>query len=71
MVAGLLTISQESLTEKIVKQFGVTVGRNTPLSTDVFPEEPDGVCPIRELSGSLVWLANQTRPDISNAVRER
>ena len=73
-VAGLLTISQKSFTEKTVKQFGVTAGRNTPLSTDVFLEEfdedePDGVWPFRELVGSLMWLSNQTRPDISNAVR--
>ena len=47
-VAGLLTISQMSFTEKTVNQFGVTAGGNTPLSTDVFLEEfdenePDGV----------------------------
>ena len=35
-VAGLLTISQMSFTEKTSNQFGVTVGRNTPLSTDAF-----------------------------------
>ena len=74
-VAGLLTISQKSSTEKIVKQFGVTAGRNTPLPTDVFLEEffyedePGGGWPFRELVGSLMWLANQTRPEISNAVR--
>ena len=56
-VAGLLTILQMSFTEKTVNQFGVTVGRNTPLSTDVFLEEfdendPDGVWPFRELVAS-------------------
>ena len=73
-VAGLLTISQMSFAEKTVNQFGVTAGRNTPLSTDVFLEEfdenePDGVRLFRELVGNLMWLANQTRPAISNAVR--
>ena len=69
-----MTISQMSFTEKTVNQFGVTAGRNTPLSPDIFLEEfddnePDGVWPFHELVGSLMWLANQTRPDISNAVR--
>ena len=66
--------SQMSFTEKTVNQFGVTAGRNTSLSTDVFvgefdESEPDGVWPFRELVGSLMWPANQARPDISNAVR--
>ena len=52
----------------------MTAGRNTPLSTDAFVEqfdedEPDGVWPFREMLGSLMWLNNQTRSDISNAVR--
>ena len=28
-----------------------------------------GDVPFREVVGSLMWIANQTRPDISNAVR--
>ena len=49
-------------------------GNNTPLSSDVFlqevdEDEPDGMWPVRELVGSLILLANKTRPDISNVVR--
>ena len=73
MVAVLLTISQDLFMEKTIKQFGSTAGRNTPLPTDVsleeFHDEPDGVWPFHEQVGSLMWLANQTRPDISKAVR--
>ena len=32
-------------------------------------DEPEGDWPFCEVVGSLMWLANQTRPDISNAVR--
>ena len=32
-------------------------------------DEPVGTWPFRELIGSLMWLATQTRPDIANAVR--
>ena len=33
-------------------------------------EDEDAVdVPFREVVGSLMWIANQTRPDISNAVR--
>ena len=52
----------------------MTAGRNTPLSPDfvleVFDEEePTGVWPYRELVVTSLWLSDQTRPDISNAVR--
>ena len=33
------------------------------------PTEPDVEEPFRSLAGHLMWLANQTRPDILNAVR--
>ena len=36
VVAGLSTILNISFTEKTVNQFGVTEGRNAPLSTDGF-----------------------------------
>ena len=74
--AGLFTISYRSLflRRREWKKFGVIAGRNTPLPIDVFVEEfdedePDGVWPLRELVRSLMWLANQTRPDISKAVK--
>ena len=32
-------------------------------------DEPGGVWPFHELVGILMWPANQTKPNISNAVR--
>ncbi|CAB1114222.1 unnamed protein product [Ectocarpus sp. CCAP 1310/34] len=32
-------------------------------------DEEAGDVPFREVVGSLMWIANQTRPDISNALR--
>ncbi|CAB1104669.1 unnamed protein product [Ectocarpus sp. CCAP 1310/34] len=34
----------------------------------VMEDEEAGDVPFREVLGSLMWIANQTRPDISNAV---
>ena len=55
-------------------KFGVNSGRRNPLEKGLKLEEfdatePEGDWPFRELVGCLMWLANQTRPDIANAVR--
>ena len=73
-VAGTVKISQHASTEKIVAKFGVTRGKPTPmvvgLRLDEFDQEEAEVEePFRSLVGHLMWLANQTRPDILNAVR--
>ena len=72
--AGTLTISQQAFAENTATKFGVCSGRATPLPTDLklenFDEdEPQGDWPFRELVGCLMWLANQTRPDVANAIR--
>ena len=71
---GLLTISQKAFTDKIVEKFGIVSNRTIPavvgLKLEEFEkDESEGDWPFREVVGSLMWLANQTRPDISNAVR--
>ena len=72
--AGALTISQQAFAKNTAAKFDVSSGRNTPLSTGLKLEEFDknesvGDWPFHELVGCLMWLANQTRPDIANAVR--
>ena len=71
---GTLTTSQQAFAENTAARFDISSGRNTPLSTGLKLEEfdknePVGDWPFRELVGCLMWLANQTRPDIANAVR--
>ena len=73
-VAGTVNISQQTSAEKIVAKFGVTRGKPTPmvlgLRLDEFDQEEAEVEePFRSLVGNLMWLANQTRPVILNAVR--
>ena len=73
-VAGTVKISQHTSAEKIVAKFGVTRGKPTPmvvgLRLDEFDQEEAEVEEtFRSLVGHLMWLANQTRPDILNAVR--
>ena len=72
--AGTLTISQQAFAENTASKFGVSSGRRNPLEKGLKLEEfvatePEGDWPFRELVGCLMWLANQTRPDIANAVR--
>ena len=71
---GTSTISQQAFAENTAARFDTSSGRNTLLLTDHKLEEfdknePVGDWPFRELVGCLMWLANQTLPDIANAVR--
>ena len=73
-VLGTVTMSQQAVAEKIVAKFGVTQNEETPMVVGLKREqfgadEPDVEEPFRSLGGHLMWLANQTRPDILNAVR--
>ena len=72
--ARTLTISQQVFAESTVAKFGVTRRKRVPAVVDQKLElfdhdEPDVDEPFRSLVGHLMWLANQTRPDILNAVR--
>lgn len=74
MSNGLLTISQTSCSEKNVEKFGVVSSWTIPAVVDLKLEElekdePEGDWPFREVVGSLMRLASQTRPDSSNVVR--
>ena len=69
-----MAISQQAFAENTAARFGVSSGRNNPLSNGLKLEEfdenePVGDSPFRGLVGCLMWRANQTRRDIANAVR--
>ncbi|CAB1106941.1 unnamed protein product [Ectocarpus sp. CCAP 1310/34] len=71
---GLLRISQQRFTEQLTAEYGIEWGRSVPLPvsvklTDYDENEACADVPFRELVGSLMWLATQTRPDIANALR--
>ena len=73
-VLGTIKFSQPVVAEKIVTKFGDIRNKETPMvvgvQLDYFnPDEPTVEEPFRSLVGHLMWLANQTRPDILNAVR--
>lgn len=73
-IAGTIKISQQAVAENIVAKFGVTSNRDTPMSVglkleEFDPDEPNVKEPFRSIVGHLMWLANNTRPDIYNAVR--
>ena len=73
-VLGTVTMSQQAVAEKIVAKFGVTQNKETPVVVGLKLEqldadEPDVEEPFRSLVGHVMWLANQTHPDILNVVR--
>ena len=72
--AGAIDISQESYVRSALKKFNICRTSSTPASPakdnrSVKEEEDAGDSPFREVVGCFTWVANQTRPDISNAVR--
>ena len=72
--AGTIEISQESYIRSVLERFKICRTSSIPASPvndyrSVKEDEDAGDVPFREVVGSLMWIANQTRPDISNAVR--
>lgn len=71
---GTLEISQTQFIRNVVERFGITKTSPIPASPSldlrhVSGEDPAVDARYREMVGSLMWIANQTRPDIANAVR--
>ncbi|CAB1101917.1 unnamed protein product [Ectocarpus sp. CCAP 1310/34] len=69
-----LTIYQQSFTDELATEYGVLGGKSVPMSSglklsDFDADDVATDFAFRELVGSLMRLATQTRPDIANAVR--
>ena len=62
------------LIRNVADRFGITKTSPIPASPSldlrhVSDDEPAVDANFREIMGNLIWIANQTRLDISNAVR--
>ena len=70
---GTLEISQTQFIQSVLNRFGVSKSSPVPATPSLdlrhVSEETVVDVPFREIVGSLMWIANQTRPDIANAVR--
>ena len=74
LVSGNLTLSQKTFAANLVRKFGVARSKATLMAVGLMlksldEDEQIDVTLFRSLIGHLMWLANQTRPDILNAVR--
>ncbi|CAB1115195.1 unnamed protein product [Ectocarpus sp. CCAP 1310/34] len=72
--AGTIEISQESYIRSVLERFNVVRTSSIPASPtvvnrSVMENEEAGDVPFREVVGCAMWIASQTRPDISNVVR--
>ena len=72
--AGTIEISQESYIRSVLERFKICRTSSIPASPandyrSLKEDEDAADVPFREVVGSLMCIANQTRPDISNAVR--
>ena len=72
--AGTIEISQESYIRSVLERFNICRTSSIPSSLandnrSLKEDKGAGNVPFREAVGSLMWIASQTRPDISNAVR--
>ena len=70
---GTLEISQTLFIRNVVDRFGITKTSPIPASPSldlryVSDEEPVVDAKFREIVGSLMWIANQTRPDILSLI---
>ena len=71
---GTLEISQTQFIRNVVERFGIPKTSPIPasLSLDlkhVSDEDPAVDARYRKMVGSLMWIANQTRPDLAIAVK--
>ena len=71
---GTLGISQAHFIRNVVERFGITKISPIPDSPSmdlrhVRDEDSAVDSSCREMAGSLMWIANQTRSDIANTVR--
>ncbi|CAB1096235.1 unnamed protein product [Ectocarpus sp. CCAP 1310/34] len=72
--AGTIEISQESYIRSVLERFNICRTSSIPASPandsrSVMEDEEAGDVPFREVVGCLMWIANNTRPETSNAVR--
>ena len=72
--AGTIEISQDSYIRSVLERFNICRTSAIPASLandnrSLKEDEGAGDVPFREVVGTLMWIASQTRPDISNTVR--